>query len=388
MENNQNNTSSGGLNFIGLLGNLFKVLSPREKDVLQRRYSLKDSQSRKETLEKIGKNYNVTRERIRQIERDGIKKLQDEKGRTEVVSHLQELEDNINKFLKKYGGVMHENHLVDSLVDFYGLSGKDLSQEEVGQHKRSLAFIISQLLSDKFERRENTDDHHPVWRLKETPWELVEDVIGKLVEVIDSHGKPLTIDELFKSLKNQDFYSQIQDRINSLTQLEQEIADLDETILSYLRTSKKIKKNLFDQVGLSHWNTITPKRMADKIYLVMKEHGDPLHFTEIADLINQAGFDSKKALPATIHNELILDDRYVLIGRGIYALREWGYQPGTVTDVIASVLKEKGPLTKDEIMEEVSKQRKVKKATVNLALMNKDKFKKLSDKRYGLVDQE
>jgi len=111
-----------------------------------------------------------------------------------------------------------------------------------------------------------------------------------------------------------------------------------------------------------------------------------LHFREIADYINKADFDSKKAHPATIHNELILNDKFVLIGRGIYALTEWGYQPGTVAEVIVELLKEsEKPLSKGEIVRKVLDSRMVKKSTINLALTNKNKFKKLENGSYLLV---
>lgn len=381
-----NKTATQKISFIDLLGNLFALLSSREKDVLERRHGLLSGADRKETLEKIGQDYKVTRERVRQIERDGIKRIREKVGQSGIPEYLNQLEETIQKFLKKYGGVMQEDHLLDNLIDFYGLSSQGLTPDDVNRHKKSLSFIISQLLSDKFEKIEGKDGYHDAWKLKEAPWEFVEEVIEKMIKLIDSHGHPLKVDELFKSLKSQDFYQEMQNKKANLPEMEKDLMDLDEAIMSYLRTSKKIKQNLFGHVGLSHWNTITPKRMADKIYLVMQESGKPLHFTDIARLINEANFDHKKALPATIHNELILDDRYVLIGRGIYALKEWGYESGTVADVVETILKSKGPLTKDQITEEVGKQRMVKKATINLALMNKSKFKKLADKKYALVE--
>jgi len=48
-------------------------ISPREKSVLQFRFGLEDGRSR--TLEEVGKVFNVTRERIRQIEAKAIRKL-------------------------------------------------------------------------------------------------------------------------------------------------------------------------------------------------------------------------------------------------------------------------------------------------------------------------
>ena len=48
-------------------------LSPKEKNVLELRFGLKDGRVR--TLEEVGREYNVTRERIRQIEAKALKKL-------------------------------------------------------------------------------------------------------------------------------------------------------------------------------------------------------------------------------------------------------------------------------------------------------------------------
>ncbi len=380
----ENVTATTSVSFADLLDRLLDMLSERERDILRRRHSLKPGgRQRKETLETIGRDYKVTRERVRQIERDGIRKLQDKATTEEITKQLEEIEAAMQQFLKKYGGAMQEDHLLDNLIDFFGISARpEVGDTEVLHHKKSLAFLISNLLADKFEQVGDDDTFMPTWKLKEAPWEFVEEVIDQLVQLIEGHGKPLTADELFTTLRNDASYSALQERFTALDHVEEELAELDETILAYLRASKRVKQNLFGHIGLSDWNTISPKRMNDKIYLVMKQAKKPLHFTEIAELINEAGFDHKKALPATIHNELILDDRYVLIGRGIYALREWGYEPGTVADVISALIAKHGPMTKDEIIEKVSEQRMVKKATINLALMNKERFVRRDDKRY------
>jgi len=52
---------------------VLSTLSPREHQIIQLRFGLEDGQSR--TLEEVGKVFNVTRERIRQIEAKAIRKL-------------------------------------------------------------------------------------------------------------------------------------------------------------------------------------------------------------------------------------------------------------------------------------------------------------------------
>ena len=133
------------------------------------------------------------------------------------------------------------------------------------------------------------------------------------------------------------------------------------------------------------WPEITPRGARDKAYIILKEQNRPLHFREIAELINQANLGSNLAQAQTVHNELIKDERFVLVGRGTYALKDWGYQPGTVRQVIAQLLKEHGSLAKEDILEKVLKDRLVKESTVLINLQNRQHFNKREDGKYTLV---
>ena len=55
------------------LSDVLSTLTPREEKVLRLRFGLEDGRSR--TLEEVGKEFNVTRERIRQIEAKALRKL-------------------------------------------------------------------------------------------------------------------------------------------------------------------------------------------------------------------------------------------------------------------------------------------------------------------------
>ena len=110
-----------------------------------------------------------------------------------------------------------------------------------------------------------------------------------------------------------------------------------------------------------------------------------MHFTEVATLIDKLAYNlpNKKTYPQTVHNELIKDGRFVLVGRGTYALAEWGYVPGTIKDIITKVLNEKNmPIHKDEIVEKVLAQRLVAKNTVLMNLNNKKNFEKDANENY------
>jgi DNA-directed RNA polymerase delta subunit len=129
------------------------------------------------------------------------------------------------------------------------------------------------------------------------------------------------------------------------------------------------------------------KEVGDKAYLVLKQHNKPEHYSEITNLINKAKFDARVAYKETVHNELIKDKRFILVGRGIYALSEWGFKPGVVADVIKEILVEaQKPLPKDKIIEEVLKKRHVKKNTILVGLSNKQYFKKVDKNLYTLVE--
>jgi hypothetical protein len=52
---------------------VLSTINPREKRVIQLRFGLEDGRNR--TLEEVGKEFNVTRERIRQIESKALRKL-------------------------------------------------------------------------------------------------------------------------------------------------------------------------------------------------------------------------------------------------------------------------------------------------------------------------
>ena len=163
-------------------------------------------------------------------------------------------------------------------------------------------------------------------------------------------------------------------------------ADLEDAVAqSYLEISKRIQPNVFNEYGLTEWPEVSPRGVRDRAYLVVRRSQKPRHFSEISDLINQAKFTSRRAYVQTVHNELIKDKRFVLVGRGLYALSEWGYTPGTVREVLKQVLQDRGPLTKDEVLAETLKRRVVRPNTILLNLQTSDAFTKLEDGRYTLA---
>ncbi len=343
-----------------ILNDLLKQLNQKEADVIRRRFGL--HQREPETLETIGQTYNVTRERVRQIQRWAIARL---KKFAATKQRLHPLDALLQQLLQDHGGVMAEEELLEEL---HRHATSDTHT------KAATLFLLQELMSDKVERVE-TPDYKPYWKLRFSTPLLLAETIATAEQTITTAGKPLSRERLLEAIKATPWWTQ---HVTELT---------DEAVTTYLGVATTIERNPFHEYGLRSWGSIVPKRINDKILLVMRKHGKPLHFQEITQKINETGFDSRQAYPPTVHNELILNQEYVLVGRGIYALKEWGYKPGVVADVITAILREvKRPLPRTEIIEAVLKQRMVKRNTIHLALTNKKLFCKLPDGTYTTAE--
>jgi hypothetical protein len=346
---------------------LFRELGSREQDILRRRFGLHGKGS--QTLEQIGKSYEVTRERVRQIENAAIRHIRNLDYFVETVKPVELV---VLAALEKHGGIMAEDHLLEYVLQ---------SHQKDSSYCSHLLFLLDKLTANRM-LREQRNGFSPSWRVEFADWDKAEQTISELTRILEKGGKPVALDDLLDEFKNTETYKAHQKHY----EFEHETPD---PIYAHVRASVGVRPNSFEEWGITSWSTVTPKRMGDKIYLIMKKHGKPLHFRDIATHINEAGFDAKKAYPPTVHNELILDDRYVLVGRGIYGLREWGYIPGVVSDVISEILtKADGPLSREDIVEQVLKQRMVKKGTVYLALSNNNRFVKNSDGKYELAQKK
>ncbi|MBL7142522.1 MAG: hypothetical protein ISS83_02615 [Candidatus Pacebacteria bacterium] len=322
------------INYYQICEKLLKTLPQKQKEVLLRRFALDSKDSKKgETLEFIGKSFGITRERVRQIENDAFSKLKSESKKHQKVFQY------FKNFLKKTGNLRKEEALSAELAS--------------GKFKNQIYFLLT--LGEDFIRFGETREFYSLWTIDKKSWFSAEKTINLICEKLKKVGKPLKLKE-----------------INNLSSLRAE------TLSSFLEISKKIQRNKEGFFGLKDWPEINPKKIKDKAFLVFKGSQKPLHFAQVATLVGQA-------LPQTVHNELIKDPRFVLVGRGIYALKEWGYEPGMVKDVILNVLKTAGkPLKKEEILTKTLKQRMVKENTVLLNLSNKKYFLKTQEGRYTI----
>lgn len=329
---------------------LLFLTNPRVREIIERRFGLKTGKT--ETLESIGKNYGITRERVRQIEDNGLKILKSEK----VFSLFEPVFCYLDDFFSEHGNLVGEDYLYNSLTQ----------STEPSALRGRLYLVLT--LGEPYKRVLNDERFHPYWTTNLSAREKAEKIVDFLIDEFNRRKSVLHENEVLDILSKNH-------------------SDVPEKMLCVvLEISKEINKNIFNEMGLNHWSEISPQGVKDRAFLVLKKEGKPLHFTAITELINKLGLSDRTAYTQTVHNELIKDPRFVLTGRGTYALTDWGYQPGTVEDVIARILKENNkPMTREEILQAVLGQRQVKPTTILLNLQRSPKTKKLEDGKYTLV---
>ncbi|MDO8521896.1 MAG: sigma factor-like helix-turn-helix DNA-binding protein [bacterium] len=326
---------------------LLSELPERSRHVLVERFGL-GPKGISRTLDSIGKEYGITRERIRQIENHGVSLVRES---SKYAEHSAELND-LKSALHSLGAL---------------LSNETILSEIAGEKDRNhVVFILT--VGHQFTDRRESNDFHARWHTDEQLADQVERALMNLAESIDADR--LTPEEEFmqifaKALRQEGIKNRPTD-----------------VLTRWLVISKRIGRNPLGEWGRADSPHVRIKNTRDFAYLTLRRHGSPMHFTEVAKSIKN--LFSRDANPATTHNELIKDNRFVLVGRGLYALKEWGYQPGVVRDVIKLILEREGALTREEIIDRVRRERYVKDATISANLQNSI-FVRLPDGRHSLV---
>jgi len=323
------------LDAISIVDSLFSELLDREKDILSRRFGLKGDKG--ETLEKIGSLHKLTRERVRQIEAASIKKIKKLEKLEEAIASLKEV---VNSLLIEHGGLIRRDYLLDILTVIsleINDSGEASADTEASRqsYRNHFNFLISRLMNDDLELVEDSEHFNPSFKKKGSEVGYLEELATDLLEKVEGLKKTFTTEELLDVLKKLEAYNKHVSKLTGdsadITSIfkSQVFPDKAETInnnkilYSLMQALKNLEQNKYGEWGIADWGEVKPKTVNDKIYLILKHAGNPLHFTEIAKKINEMKFDKKIANAATVHNELILDDRYVLVNRGTYGLKEW-----------------------------------------------------------------
>ena len=342
------------LNIRPAVERVLRQLPERNRDILASRFGI--GKESRETLESIGQRYNITRERVRQIEEASIAKLR-------TMPEFKELNpvfEEIAKYLDERGGVMREDKLLVNLVP-----------KAQAPH---LSLVLS--LGSTFVPMKENDLFHPAWATGAEHIRKVQGVLKDVVASFESDPSPIIEEDIVELMKEKGAAHEKDYSVSA-------------NALHHVNISKLIAQGPFMDYGLRYWPEISPRGVRDKAYLVFEKEGTPLHFRTIAEKIDEFGFtkkSKKRTHHQTVHNELIKDERFVLVGRGMYALVKWGYKPGTVRDVLVSVLKEaQKPLPREELLRRVLRQRMVQENTILLNLQNKKYFRRNDGGEYSLT---
>ena len=327
---------------------LLLAVADRARQIMKKRYGLEAKEPL--TLEAIGQGYGITRERVRQIEEFTLKAIKKSSAFAKIGDVLNELQS----VMEQYGGVVHEQEFLNHV-----------SHDQVTQNQ--VHFLL--VLGDAFFKLRESDDLHPRW--------TTDDDLAKAVHA--------SLKNLCQNLSENDLLPENEIIAAFLKSLHSDIKPEqgEKHAKNWLKLSKEVGQSPIGEWGLTSSPNVRVRGIRDYAFLVMRKHGSPMHFTEVAKAISSTF--NHKANPATCHNELIKDKRFVLVGRGMYALAEWGYTQGIVRDVIRQVLKKQGPLTQADVITQVMKERYVKPNTVLVNLKNPKHFKKTKDGKYVIV---
>lgn len=327
---------------------IFEDFTPKQRKVITARFGLKTG--KRVSLQEIGNELGITRERVRQIEEHALEKLE---GR--VRGGAGTFLEAVAKYLDSVGGVRRDDVLISEVKQSF----PNASSLKNAEQKLRLLFVAAG--NPLFSKE--TNDTTAFWYSTDGAKKKFADFLKQVIH----------------SFKNSDKQAFLAGKVY-LTHCK------DFVSCHYLSISKHIGTNMFGELGLRAWPEIEPKTIRDKAYLVLRKHNEPLHFEDVAKYIAKYGIDKEPAHVQTVHNELIKDQRFVLVGRGMYALREQGFEPGTVREVVTRLLKKHGPMQAPQVVDAVNKQRILKQNTILLSLQNRRFFKRLDDGRYNVKE--
>jgi hypothetical protein len=310
------------------------ALSPRAQDCVERRFGI--GHDTHQTLDAIGKKHDITRERVRQIVRASLSQIHDHAS-----GDYEAAQDAIEAFVRSRGGIVRAPRLFKKFFKDHGADG--------GVMRFFIAASESVVLVDRHKKHPIEPSIH----LKDFDFSRWQSLHKDAHNYFEQTNVVATEDDLYAVLAKKHKY------LDSLH------------IKEHLHASQEIAKNNYGHWGKTDWSEVKPKSIRDKVHLILKHANDPLHFREIAQEIDakNLGKGKKKTHPQTVHNELIKDKNFVLVGRGTYGLASKGYKKGKVKDLIIEAITKAGkPLTADEVIDIVLSQRTVKPATVKINL--------------------
>lgn len=262
----------------GIIALIDSLPISRNRAIVKLRFGLARKQPH--TLEQIGRNYNLTRERIRQVEVDSLQKMR----KLNRIKELRPAFEKLDECFKNCGDVALEDHLINQL----------------GASRPVALFLLA--LGEPYVMRPENNHYLSHWGVRADSLVKIDNIIENFLNFFEKSSRPVPRLEVFSRIP-----SGVSER----------------ALISYFNITKLIASNPFDEFGLISWPEIKPRGVKDKAFLVLRRENRPLHFREVTEYINSIDFrDGREAQPQTVHNELIKDPRFIWVERGVYALSD------------------------------------------------------------------
>ena len=326
-----------------------QALSEQQREVIVLRFGLDGR--KKQVLQEIADEYSLTRERIRQIQKKGVELLKGDKCMEELSSAINQ----IDTALRACGGVADE----DTICAVCEVSTKA---------ERNYIHLLLVIGGD-FYLSPETDTIQKYWYVEEKNKNAIDTVLSNIHREFEKNKNNL-IDK-----------KQMEKMYTTITNLHQgNIPDFS----TVMNLSRRLGTSPFGEWGMREHPEVSLSGLSGYIRSVLRDAGKPLHFREISERVSKLREDGFCNV-FSCHNELVRRKEFILVGRGLYALEDMGYRPGTIVDIITMGIKERGPMTKQEIVDFVKNERYVKTQSIILTLGKKDLFRKGQDNKYFLV---
>jgi len=333
--------------------NILYSLSDKEKNVLEKRIWINWE---KETLQSIWDSFlpTITRERVRQIEDSWIKKI----WRIIKATFLANIQEYAKEILELHAWILTKEKLINQIIKWIKLENNINSS------------IIEMIIQSDYDIVKSkpklwTKTYFYLPKISKKTIDLIHketvNILKKKKDVMDKNSLYEMIKLDHKSLNLKNVF------IESVLNIYEDIVFWEEIL-----------------IWLTKWRILNPKTLKDKAVYILKKEKIPMHFVAIANKITE--MMRQKVKINTIHNELIRNEDFVLVGRWIYALKDWGiYKPWTVLDVIIDIMtKAEEPMSTEDIVAKVLKVRKVKTTTIYMNLQNKKVVQRVWRNYYSL----
>lgn len=256
------------------------VLSDRQRDILNRRLAIWAKYP--ETLESIAKDYGLSRERVRQIEKKARKKL----FAASNIKTISPLLEELRGILRSFGGVCSINYIATELL-------KKLKA------RRANTVTVIPLFLGLAGCRELSEG---LWALDGITKDQIDAICERAESIIVEKGH-LDLDELVDSIATA-------------------FAETEKSLIrAVVASSKKLVVAANGKVQLSE-RILASKSRVDYAKVVLRRLKRPAHYREITELINEMLPEKNRYSPKSIQVALGSSKDMVRVQVGTYALRE------------------------------------------------------------------